>query len=177
MHVDRLTVSPPQMINGILYVKGMRSSQLYAVDPLRPKLLWHRPVPKTATFIGVDDSRFYVGGEEISAYDLTTRKMVWSVKVNLGTAYAKQLMTGNRIYHFAARGIYEIDTSTGQVTHLVRGADRDSLGGELILTPHAFLSVSNLAITAYPLQSELPKAEANSSTTSAGPVEKSGCVE
>ena len=75
MHVDRLTVSPPQVVNGVLYVKGMRSTRLYAVDPLRPKVLWYRPVPKTATLIGVDDKRFYLGGEEISAFDLATRQM------------------------------------------------------------------------------------------------------
>ncbi len=152
MNVDRLTVSAPQLVNGILYVKGMRSSRLYAVDPLRPKLLWHRPIPKLSTFIGVDDKRFYVGGEEIAAYDLATRKIQWSVNVNLGTTYSSQLMTAGRIYHFSSRGILEIDKSTGQVVHFVRGADRESLGGEFIVTPNALLTVSNLAITAYPIQ-------------------------
>lgn len=161
MRVDRLTVSPPQMINGVLYVKGMRSSRLYAVDPLRPKVLWHRPIPKIATFIGVDDKHFYLGGEEISAFDLATRKIVWSTQVNLGTSYASQLMTRGRIYHYSSRGIQEIDKSNGKVLQLLRGADQESLGGELIVTPDALLAVSNLAITAYPVRSDKPKVEAS----------------
>ena len=168
MRVDRLTVSPPQMINGVLFVKGMRSSRLYAIDPVRPKVLWHRPVPKIATFIGADDKTFYLGGEEISAYDLVTRKIIWSVQVNLGTAYANQLMTQGRIYHFSSRGIYEIDKTNGKVVHLLRGADPESLGGEFIVTPNALLTVSNLAITAYPVHGQTPKGESNPGRASAG---------
>lgn len=168
MRVDRLTVSPPQMIKGILYVKGMRSNRLYAVDPVRPKVLWHRPVPKIATFIGADDKRFYLGGEEISAFDLATRKIIWSVQVNLGTAYASQLLTQGRIYHFSSHGICEIDKTNGQVAHLIRGADRESLGGELIVTPNALLTVSNLAITAYPIQGQQPKGDSSAGRSTAG---------
>lgn len=160
MQVARLTVSPPQMVNGVLYVKGMRSTQLYAVDPLRPKVLWHRPVPKVATLIGVDDKRVYLGGEEICAVDLATRKMQWSIQVNLGTTYSNPLMTDRRIYHFSNRGIYEIDKATGKLAQLVRGADGESLGGEMLLTPNALLTISNLAITAYPLQADQARADA-----------------
>lgn len=149
---ERVTVSPPQLINGVLFIKGMHSGRLYAVDPIRPKVLWHRPVPKSAMFLGADEKRFYLGGEEISAYDLTTRKIAWSVQTNLGTSYANPLVTDGRIYHFSSHGIQEIDKKTGQVVNLFRGADRDSLGGELIMTPNALLAVSNLAITAYPVQ-------------------------
>jgi outer membrane protein assembly factor BamB len=155
MQSENLTVSPLRMINGILYVKGMKSNRLYAVDPLRPKVLWHRPVPKSATFIGADDKRFYLGGEEISAFDLTTRKIDWSVQVHLGTTYGNPLITQGRIYHFSGNGIYEIDKKTGAVANLFRGADGHSLGGELIMTPKALLAVSNLAITAYPIQQKL----------------------
>jgi len=151
MRAEQFTVSPPQIVNGILYVKGMRSRKLYAVDPQRPKVLWHRPVPRVATLIGVDNERFYLGGEDVSAFDLATRKIVWSVKVNLGTSYAQPLLTQGRIYHFSSRGIYEIDKADGNVVHLFRGADLQSLGGGLVITPKALLSISNLAITAYPL--------------------------
>lgn len=169
VQVARLTVSPPQMVNGVLYVKGMRSSQLYAVDPLRPKVLWHRPVPKIATLIGVDDKRLYLGGEEICAIDLSTRKMLWSMQVNLGTSYSTPLMTDRRIYHFSNRGIYEIDKATGKLNQLVRGADGDSLGGEMLVTPNALLTVSNLAITAYPLQSDQARADANDGRSTGAP--------
>jgi len=118
---------------------------------VRPKVLWHRPVPKVATLIGVDDGRFYMGGEEISAFDLATRRILWSVRVNLGTTWAKPLLTQGRIYHFSSRGIFEINKSDGNVVHLFRGTDLQSLGGELLVTPKALLAISNLAVTAYPL--------------------------
>ena len=63
-------------------------------------------------------------------------------------------MTQGRIYHFSSRGIYDIDKSTGALAQLIRGADRESLGGEMIVTPNALLTISNLAITAYPLRGE-----------------------
>ena len=151
MRTEQFTVSSPQIVNGVLYVKGMRSRQLYAVDPIRPKVLWHRPVPKVATLLGADESHFYLGGEDISAYDLATRKILWSVRVNMGTTWARPLITQGRIYHFSSRGILEIDKSDGHVVHLLRGTDLQSLGGELLVTPKALLAVSNLAVTAYPL--------------------------
>ncbi|MGE5191451.1 MAG: PQQ-binding-like beta-propeller repeat protein [Deltaproteobacteria bacterium] len=163
MRTEQFTVSPPQMVNGVLFVKGMRSRRLYAVDPVRPKVLWHRPVPRVATLIGIDEGRFYLGGEDISAFDLATRKILWSVKVNLGTTWARPLLTQGRIYHFSSRGIFEIDKADGHVVHLFRGADLQSLGGELLVTPKALLAVSNLAVTAYPLNGG--SAASNESTT------------
>ncbi len=152
MRSEPYTVSPPQMVNGVLYVKGMRSRRLYAVDPQRPKVLWQRPVPRVATLIGVDDHRFYLGGEDI--FGLRSgdpQDHLVGEELNLGTSYARPLITQGRIYHFASRGIYEIDKADGNVVHLFRGADLRSLGGELMLTPKALLTISNLAITAYPL--------------------------
>jgi outer membrane protein assembly factor BamB len=175
MRTEQFTVSPPQMVNGVLYVKGMRSRQLYAVDPGRPKVLWHRPVPRVATLIGIDEGRFYLGGEDISAFDLATRKILWSVKVNLGTSWAKPLLTKGRIYHFASRGIFEIDKSNGDVVHLFRGTDLQSLGGELMVTPKALLAISNLAVTAYPLGEGQAKSKPETGAAAAGTAE-SGSV-
>lgn len=172
MRTEQFTVSPPQIVNGVLYVKGMRSRRLYAVDPQRPRVLWHRPVPRTATLIGVDDRRLYLGGEDISAFDLTTRRIAWSVQVSLGTSWARPLLTQGRIYHFSPRGIFEIDKAGGNVVHLFRGADLQSLGGELIATPKALLAVSNLAVTAYPLAGARGPAE--SATDTAATAQETG---
>ena len=128
MQPEQFTVSPQLIVNDVLYVKGMRSTRLFAVDPHRPKVLWHRPVPRKATLIGVDDERFYLGGEDISAFDLKTRKILWSVNAQFGTTWARPLMTEGRIYHFSLRGIYEIEKKTGNVVHLFRGNDLDSPG-------------------------------------------------
>jgi hypothetical protein len=62
------------------------------------------------------------------------------------------LLAGNRLYVFSSRGIYEIDTATGDPTRApFRGADLDSLGGALLRCGDRLVSVSNLAVTAYPL--------------------------
>jgi outer membrane protein assembly factor BamB len=162
MQTDRLTVSPPQLVNGVLYVKGMRSRKLYAVDPQRPKVLWTRPVQKSAILLGVDDQRFYLGGDEISAYDANTRKILWSANVVPGTSWNQPLVTQGRIYSFSPRGIFEIDKADGKLVHLLRGVDEYSLGGELMVAPKCLLAVSNLAITAYP-RGDVPQATAANS--------------
>jgi outer membrane protein assembly factor BamB len=174
MRTEQFTVSPPQMVNGVLFVKGMRSRRLYAVDPVRPKVLWHRPVPKVATLIGADEGRFYMGGEEISAFDLATRKILWSVRVNLGTTWAKPLLTQGRIYHFSSRGIFEIDKADGNVVHLFRGTDLQSLGGELLVTPKALLAISNLAVTAYPLNGASAATKENTTGGTAAAAQSGG---
>ena len=169
---EPFTVGPPQMVNGILYLKGMRSRKLYAVDPQRPRVLWHRSVPRIADIAGIDENRFYLGGEDISAFDLATRKIIWSVKVNVGTSWAHPLVTQNRIYYFSARGIYEINKADGKVVRVFRGADLESLGGNLIVTPKALIAISNLAVTAYPLGSETPKGAKEAASAITAPTAK-----
>jgi outer membrane protein assembly factor BamB len=172
-----LTVSPPMIVDGVLYVKGMKSNRLYAIDPQRPKVLWKRPVAKNAILVGVDDDRFYLGGEDISAYDLTTRHILWSVKVNMATTWGRPLVTKNRIYHFDTRGIYEINKTDGKVVNLFRGADLGSLGGVLMMTPKALVSISNLAVTAYPLGPSTPAATAQAAATGSGNTEGAASTE
>lgn len=151
---EPITMGPPQIVDGILYIKGMKSQKLYAVDPQRPKVVWHRPISKVANLIGVDRDHFYLGGDDVSAYDLKSRKIAWSVKVHLGTTWARSVLTENRIFHFSSRGIFEIDKANGKVVRVFRGTDLESLGGTLVVTPKALLTVSNLAITAYPLNAD-----------------------
>jgi len=151
------------MVDGVLYIKGMRSRRLYAVDPEEPKVLWSRPVSENAVLAGVDRERAYLGGEEITAYDLKTQQLLWSKPVPMGTSWVRPLMTGDRIYQFTPRGIYEIEKATGDIVQLFRGADMESVGGRLMLTPHALVAISNIAITAYPVE------EAASTTASSDP--------
>lgn len=149
---ERCTTSAPLMVDGVLYFKGMRSRRLYAVDPDCPKVLWARPVSRNSVLCGIDQARIYLGGDEITAYDVKTRELLWSKPVPMGTSWVRPLTTADRIYQFTSRGIYEIDKSSGDVIQIFRGADMDSLGGSLIMTPRALLAVSNLAITAYPVK-------------------------
>ena len=59
-------------------------------------------------------------------------------------------LTKNRLYQFTLRGVCEVDKTTGELLRIFRGVDLDSFGGLLFVTPRALVTVSNLAITAYP---------------------------
>jgi outer membrane protein assembly factor BamB len=150
--LEQCTESEPMLVGGVLYFKGMRSRRLYAVDPADPKVLWSRPVSEKSMLVGVDRDRVYLGGPELTAYDLKSRQLLWSKPVPMTTGYTRPLLTKDRIYQFSPRGIYELDKHSGEVVQLFRGVDLDSVGGGLLLTPHALVAVSNLAITAYPIE-------------------------
>lgn len=154
MQTTPRTISPPLLVDGVLYVKGMLANRLYAIDPVRPRVLWKRSVPQSSTLLGVDAARLYLGGEDICAYDLKTRKLLWSVRVNIDSSYAQPLLTRSRIYHFGSRGILEINKTTGHVDQLYRGDDLDSLGGRLVVASGKLLAISNLAISAYDLETD-----------------------
>jgi outer membrane protein assembly factor BamB len=146
------TVGEPQVIGNILYFKGMRSARLYAIDLAGPKVLWKRPVSESAMLIGVDADAIYLGGEEILAIDLKTQKLQWATRLPVATGWIKPIATRRYVYQFTPRGVFELDKRTGDTSRLFRGGDLDSLGGQLLITPDALVTVSNLAVTCYPLQ-------------------------
>jgi outer membrane protein assembly factor BamB len=148
--VERLTASPPQLHGSMALFKGLRSDRLVAVDTQQLKVLWQRPVSRSAMLIGVDDRRVYMGGEELTAYDRESRKLLWSCRVPLGTEWARPALSESRIYQFTPRGVFEVDKDNGRVVRIFRGHDLDSVGGLVLLRPTILLTVSNLAITAYP---------------------------
>jgi len=143
-------VSQPQLVDGVLYIKGMRSTRLCAIDLSRPRTAWERPVSQRSKFIGMDEERFYFGGQEMLAIDRDTQKMLWARRLpQIATSYLKPVITRNRVYQYTSRGIWEIDKSTGTTLRKFRGADRESLGGVIYLTPGRLITVSNWAVTAY----------------------------
>jgi outer membrane protein assembly factor BamB len=146
-----LTTGRPQMAGGQLFFKGMRSPRLVSVNPDLPAVVWNRPVAESANLVGLDDDRVYLGGEDITAFDRKTKKLLWSNRLPLGSTFATPVLTRNRLYQFTPRGIYELDKATGRQLALYRGADLESMGGRLLLAPHLLIAVSNLSITAYPL--------------------------
>ena len=150
---DPFMSGSPVLIGNLLYFKGMQSRRLYALDPAGPTVLWKRPVNMLSVVIGADDKRVYIGGEEIIAYDLQTREMLWSFPVHYGTTLIRPIMSTTSLFQLTSRGIYELDKATGNLKHLYRMSDSDALGGKLFVTPRALIAVSNLAITAYRLES------------------------
>ena len=146
-----LTAGPPLIAGETLYVKGMRSTRLCAVQLFGPSVVFKRPINKAAILIGSDDDRIYLGGDELAAIDLKTQKLAWATRVPIASEFTRPIMTRNRLYQFTPRGIFEVDKATGDVVKRFRGADLGSRGGILLRGNHTLLSVSNLSLTAYAL--------------------------
>ncbi|MBI3467755.1 MAG: PQQ-binding-like beta-propeller repeat protein [Planctomycetes bacterium] len=150
------TQGTPMVVGGVLYSKGMSSPRLYAIQLSGPKLLWQRPVSKPAKAVAVDGNRLIMTGDAVESSPLDEKQPIhWSFQLPSGVpGETRPVITRNRIYQFTPRGIYELDKATGDPTHPVpfRGADLASLGGVLVVTPNSLVSVSNTAVTSYPIQ-------------------------
>ena len=70
----------------------MQSDRLYALEPNRMKVLWERPITKGSRLLGVDDQAVYLGGAELSAVDLQSRKPVWATRVPGGSMDGRVLV-------------------------------------------------------------------------------------
>ncbi len=156
----RYSVSGPLRAGGLLFTKGMRASRLLGVQTEGPALAWNRPVGTGAVIVAADDERIYLGGDELAAYSLKTQELLWVSRLPQSADWSTPLVTKNRVYRFTSRGVCEVDKTTGDVLQIFRGIDRDGLGGALFFTPRAMVTVSNVAITAYPRTSTL-QAQAN----------------
>ncbi len=149
------TAGAPILAGSRLVFKGMRSTRLYQIELDGPKLGWERPVSKREMLAGLDGERIYLSGDEVTSITRDgDRRLAWSLPVPFATGLIRPVTTHTRVYQFTPRGVYELDKSTGDVLQIFRGADLDlgSQGGALFIAADSFLTVSNVAITAYPVQ-------------------------
>jgi outer membrane protein assembly factor BamB len=146
----RYGVSGPLRAGGLIFTKGMRASRLLGVRTEGPTLVWNRPVGTAAVLVAADEEHLYLGGDELTAYSLKTQELLWVSQLPQSADWSRPLVTKNRVYRFTSRGVCEVDKATGDVLRIFRGIDRDGLGGAMFLTPRALVTVSNVAITAYP---------------------------
>ncbi|SIN68234.1 Outer membrane protein assembly factor BamB, contains PQQ-like beta-propeller repeat [Singulisphaera sp. GP187] len=143
--------STPVRSGEALFAKGTKSEHIYAIDSDQMKLLWDRPIAKSARIVGVDDQALYLGGPELSALDLRTRKLVWATRVPGGSAENQVLVRPGGLWQLTPRGIFEINPKTGEVRRIFRGDDTGSDGGDLYLNGPLLLAVTNRTISAYPI--------------------------
>jgi tetratricopeptide (TPR) repeat protein len=141
---------PPLQTGEAFLVKGTQSERLYAVEPNKMKVLWERPITKASRLLGVDDNAVYLGGDELSAVDLKTRKLLWATRLPNGSMDGRVLVRADGLWQLTSRGIYDIDPKSGDVRRIFRGKDLGSAGGDLLLTDRWLLAVSNRTISAYP---------------------------
>lgn len=153
-----------------LLVKGARSSRIYAIDPNRMKVLWERPISQDARLLSLDDRAVYLGGQELGALDVASRRLAWATKLPGGSLQGEVLVRSDGVFQLTPRGVFELDPRSGDVRRIFRGEDLGSAGGDLVLTDDRLLAVSNRAITAYPRRAA--GAEASARSASADPKEK-----
>jgi outer membrane protein assembly factor BamB len=156
-------VSPPVSIGEAFIVKGAQSERLYCVDPNRLKIVWDRPITKAARLLGGDDHAIYFGGNELSAIDLKSRRLLWATRVAGESMQGQVLVRGDGLWQLTPRGIYEIDPRTGDVRRIFRGKDLGAVGGDLYLTDLWLVAVSNRTISAYPRRPPTPRVAADDS--------------
>ncbi|REK08600.1 MAG: hypothetical protein DWQ37_19875 [Planctomycetota bacterium] len=155
------TCTGPIFADGLLMAKGMRSPRLVGISVDGPQLVWNRPVANSAVLLGADDQCVYLGGEELTAYDLENKKLVWATQLPRAADWSRPLLTANRIYQFTSRGICEVDKKNGELIQIFRGADLDALGGSMFVTPKSLVTVSNEGIVAYALGDAGPPTPGN----------------
>lgn len=139
----------------------MQSDRLYFVDPNRLKVLWDRPITKSARLLGGDDRVVYFGGNELSAVDLQSRKLLWATRVAGDSMHGRVLVRTDGLWQLTPRGIYEIEPRTGSVRRIFRGKDLGVAGGDLFLTEDWLIAVSNRTISAYPRRPAGPRVAAS----------------
>ena len=145
------SASRPLVAGGMVFAKGMRSPRLVGVAADGPKLTWNRPTSDSAMLVGVDDERIYLAGEDLTAYSRKTQELLWATQLPRSAEWTAPLMTATRIYQFTSRGVCEVDKKSGDILRIFRGDDLGSLGGSLFVAGGKLITVSNVAVTAYPL--------------------------
>jgi outer membrane protein assembly factor BamB len=142
--------SPPLAAGEALLVKGKQSERLSCVDPKRLKVLWDRPITKSARLLAGDGHVAFFGGAELSAIDLQSRKLLWATRVAGDSMQGQALVRPDGLWQLTPRGIYEIDPKTGAVRRIFRGKDLGAARGDLFLAGEWLIAVSNRTISAYP---------------------------
>lgn len=150
------------MRDGLLYFKDRGEKMMFALDLGSPQLKWKRPVGDDTSIVGYDDQNFYLlstgqDNTSLSTVDWQSGKMLRSSKLPDANENVRAIAAGTSYLVFLSRGIFEVDTAVTDVTRdtrTFRGIDKDALGGILLRTGDKLISVSNLAVTAYPVTSE-----------------------
>ena len=120
---SRRSSSVPVRSGDALFVKGARSERICALDPDRMKLLWDRPIAKSARLLGADDRAVFLGGPEISALGPQDADAALGDPPAGRERRGRVLVRPGGIWQLTPRGIFEIDPRSGRVRRIFRGDD------------------------------------------------------
>jgi hypothetical protein len=135
--------------DGLLYLKEAGSSELVAVDPTGPSIVWKRPVEKAAQLVGIDQDAVYTLDTELASIDRQTRKLRWAIRLPIYSGGLSALVGPDSLLVLTSRGLFELDRSSGDVQRIFRGADLASAGGRLHLIGRQLVAVTRMSITSY----------------------------
>ena len=140
---------------GKLIYKGGSNSAMYGVDPAGPSLAFRRPVDDDKLLCGVDDSGLYLVGSYFSFFDPQSHCSSGRRRFRrMGRLRSSLYGRGIDFLVFTSRGIYRIHPAE-QRMELFRGIDLDSIGGTLLHVGNKLITVSNHAVTAYDIGSQV----------------------
>lgn len=137
---------------GTLYFKDRAATTMYALDLSEPKLQWKRSAEQSDLLACADDKAFYMVGPTFSIIDRQSRVMQWSPTIPVMADALRPLSAGGEFLVFTSRGLYTIDPGKRDI-RIFRGYDRDAIGGVPLRVGDRLITVSNEAVTAYPIQS------------------------
>ncbi|MGC4031975.1 MAG: PQQ-binding-like beta-propeller repeat protein [Tepidisphaeraceae bacterium] len=145
-------IEPPGQLvlaGGRLFMKETATRKVFAIDPTIPKLLWKRPLEKEIGIITNRDGRLITTGAAAEAIDADSKRLLWSTPLTAHTGQMTPVFGERRMLVQSSRGIFLIDTETGDTLNTFRTTDKGAIGGNLHLAGDLLVSVSNRAITAY----------------------------
>ena len=146
--------------DGVLFIKESGAPNLFALDLSGPKIKWRRPLDSAETLAGISNDQLITIGQDVCAIELEHQKMLWSSRLPAGSSSGVlPVLAGDSVCVFAARGIYKIDLKSGGMSQVFRGADHDSAGGSIQSTGSKFITISNQAVTAYPLTAQAARVQ------------------
>ncbi|HKD37670.1 MAG TPA: PQQ-binding-like beta-propeller repeat protein, partial [Pirellulales bacterium] len=126
------------------------------LDPAAPSVQWKRPISSDEAIATIEGQTAYLVGSEVSALDLKSRKLLWSTKLPQSGVTPSPLIVPDHVYVPTSRGIFDLDPGNGDIRRVFRGADRESGSARLLLAGDKLISMSDTAVTAYPVQRAKP---------------------
>lgn len=148
--------------DGVLLMKEVGHSELYCVDIESQKVLWKRPTISSAMIVEADDQHVYLMNSELSAYDRTTGKLHWSIRLPVSGGGLSLASSGDSVFVATQRGIYELHKKDGRIARIVRTGHTDSSGISMRIVGNHLVTVTNYDVTGYKLSEPGP---AKSETT------------
>jgi outer membrane protein assembly factor BamB len=144
------TTGPLAVRDGVIYFKESMGPTLYALEERGPRLRWKWEDSELTNLVGVDDTDVYLFYGELSAISRNKPETRWSNRLTVELPGVGAQVGSQAILVFTPRGLFELSKETGDVRRIFRGSDLGAAGGFVLSAGKRLISVSNLAVTAYP---------------------------